>query len=114
MGSWRQGSALPILLVLLALLAIWYLAAIPMNWQRQIDFYGRSDVKTWTTLQLLYDVLNQEKPLLPTPHQIAAEVWKTTVEQAVTSKRSLVYHGWITLSATLLGFLFGSLLGIGL
>ena len=43
-----------------------------------------------------------------------AEFWKTTVGQAVTSKRALVYHGWITLSATLLGFAFGTLLGIGL
>jgi NitT/TauT family transport system permease protein len=32
----------------------------------------------------------------------------------VTSKRSLVYHGWITLSSTLLGFVFGTILGIGL
>ena len=30
----------------------------------------------------------------------------------VTSKRSLVYHGWITLSATLAGFMLGTLLGI--
>jgi NitT/TauT family transport system permease protein len=32
--------------------------------------------------------------------------------QAVTSKRSLVYHGWITLSATLLGFAIGTGAGI--
>jgi len=30
----------------------------------------------------------------------------------VTSKRSLVYHSWITLSATLLGFGMGTLLGV--
>jgi NitT/TauT family transport system permease protein len=30
----------------------------------------------------------------------------------VTSKRSLIWHGWITLSATLLGFAFGTALGI--
>jgi len=59
-------------------------------------------------------VLNQDKPLLPAPHQIVAEFWKTTVEQAVTSKRSLVYHGWQTLSATLLGFIMGTAFGIGL
>ena len=30
----------------------------------------------------------------------------------ITSKRSLVFHGWITLSTTLLGFIFGTGLGI--
>jgi NitT/TauT family transport system permease protein len=55
-----------------------------------------------------------EKPLLPAPHQVAIEVWNTVVGQALTSKRSLVFHAWVTLSATLLGFAFGTGLGIGL
>ncbi|MEL6841458.1 MAG: ABC transporter permease subunit, partial [Pseudomonadota bacterium] len=33
-------------------------------------------------------------------------------ERRVTSRRSLVYHGWVTLSATLLGFAIGTGLGI--
>jgi NitT/TauT family transport system permease protein len=41
-----------------------------------------------------------------------AELWKGVAGQAVTSKRSLVYHGWITLSATLLGFAIGTGAGI--
>ncbi|MDT8345890.1 MAG: ABC transporter permease subunit, partial [Thermohalobaculum sp.] len=44
----------------------------------------------------------------------AVEIWQTTVEKPVTSKRSLVYHGWITLSATLLGFVMGTALGMAL
>ena len=110
----RSGNTLPVLIVLAALVVVWYLGAMAMNWQRQIDAYQRTDVLEWTLPQLVNDVLNQEKPLLPTPHQVVSEFWKTTVEQAVTSKRSLVYHGWITLSATLLGFAFGTLLGVGL
>ena len=50
--------------------------------------------------------------MLPAPHQVFAELWDTTVNKAVTSKRSLVYHSWITLSATLLGFAMGAVLGI--
>jgi len=110
----RSGNTLPVLIVLAALLVVWYLGAMAMNWQRQIDAYQRTDVVDWTLPQLVNDVLNQEKPLLPTPHQVVSEFWKTTVGQAVTSKKSLVYHGWITLSATLLGFAFGTALGIGL
>ena len=54
----------------------------------------------------------QERPVLPAPHQVAREIWETTVEKRITSKRSLIYHGWITLSATLLGFAMGVGLGI--
>jgi NitT/TauT family transport system permease protein len=39
-------------------------------------------------------------------------MWKTTFDKKITSKRSLVYHGWITLSATLAGFMLGTLLGV--
>jgi NitT/TauT family transport system permease protein len=56
--------------------------------------------------------MNQERPVLPTPHQVAAELWKSTAGMAVTSKRSLVYHGWVTISATLLGFAIGTAMGI--
>ena len=110
----RSGNTLPVLIVLAALVVVWYLGAMAMNWHRQIDAYQRTDVLEWTLPQLVNDVLNQEKPLLPTPHQVVSEFWKTTVGQAVTSKKSLVYHGWITLSATLLGFAFGTALGVGL
>ena len=37
---------------------------------------------------------------------------ETTALKKITSKRSLVYHAWITLSATLLGFAMGVVLGI--
>ena len=112
--SWRDGSVFPIVIVLIGLVVVWYVAAVLMNWSGVSDFYQRTDVTGVTFTQQFGDVLNQEKPLLPAPHQIAAEFWKTTVEQAVTSKRSLVYHGWQTLSATLLGFVMGTLFGIGL
>ena len=56
--------------------------------------------------------MSQERPRLPAPHQVAAELWKTTVDVRPTSKRSLIYHGWVTLSATLAGFALGAGLGI--
>jgi len=56
--------------------------------------------------------MSQQRPVLPAPHQVAVEIWETTVEKRIGSKRSLVYHGWITLSATLLGFAMGVGLGI--
>jgi NitT/TauT family transport system permease protein len=56
--------------------------------------------------------MKQDRPILPAVHQIAEEMYKTIVLKNITSKRSLVYHAWITLSATLLGFAIGTALGI--
>jgi NitT/TauT family transport system permease protein len=110
----RQSNIGPILAVVAALIVLWYLGAVGMNWGIQSDSYQRAGTTGVSFSQQLSDVLSQEKPILPAPHQVLAEFWKNTVQQAVTSKKSLVYHGWITLSATLLGFAIGTLFGIGL
>lgn len=75
------------------------------------DAFQRQKVEA-TTVEIAKATMAMERPLLPAPHQIAVDLWKSTAGQAVTSKRSLVYHSWITLSATLAGFLSGTLLGI--
>jgi NitT/TauT family transport system permease protein len=53
-----------------------------------------------------------ERPILPAPHQILKDMNKSILQRKVTSKRSLVYHGWVTISSTLVGFGIGALLGI--
>lgn len=102
---------LPITTILLALLAIWYVATIFLNAPFERDQAARADT-TISFAEILPKTMFQERPVLPAPHQVVAEIWDTTVNKAVTSKRSLVYHAWITLSATLLGFLMGGVLGI--
>ena len=62
--------------------------------------------------QVIPATMKQERPVLPAPHQVGQEIWKTTVEKKVSSKRSLIYHASITISATLLGFVMGTALGI--
>ncbi len=97
----------------LAIFLIWYLCAVWMNapWARdQAERAG----KTLSFSELVSDTMAQDRPVLPAPHQVVAELWKTTVEKKVTSKRSLIYHAWITLAPTLLGFAIGAALGIGL
>jgi len=53
-----------------------------------------------------------ERPILPAPHQILKDMNKSILQRKVSSKRSLVYHGWVTISSTLVGFGIGALLGI--
>ncbi|WP_204934470.1 ABC transporter permease [Roseibium sediminis] len=106
------GTTGPVIVVVLAILAIWYIAAVSLNAKFQIEIYERANQVDVPFSQLVTDTLAQERPVLPAPHQVIAEMWDTTVNKKITSKRSLVYHTGITLSSTLLGFLIGTTLGI--
>ncbi len=111
----RFSSVLPILTVVAAILVLWYAAAIGMNGKWARDQAARAEISL-TVPELIADTWNQERPVLPVPHQVVAELWKTTGAMALKgrafSKRSLIFHGWITLSATLLGFVIGTGAGI--
>ena len=103
----------PILTVLAAILAIWYAGSVKMNAQWTLDQAERRG-ETVTFTEILADTMKQDRALLPAPHQVAVELWKTTVQKKVTSKRSLVFHGWITLRSTLWGFALGAAVGLSL
>ena len=104
-------TALSIAAICLAIVAVWYVGAIGLNAKWERDQAARKGVEIgWA--DIVPATMSQERPVLPAPHQVAAEIWETTVNKRVTSKRSLVYHGWITLSATLPGFAMGVVLGI--
>jgi NitT/TauT family transport system permease protein len=115
-GVWeriRSGPAGPIAGVVLALVALWYLAAMAMNFAGVRDQLEREDTPS-TVAEVIAGTLAAERPLLPAPHQIVAELANSMFSLPPTSNRSLVYHGWVTLSATMVGFLLGAVLGIGL
>lgn len=105
--------ALPVLTVLLAILCVWYVAVVPMNAPFVRDQAARAGTSV-TFAELVPLTMAQARPVLPAPHQVAAEVWKGVAGQKVTSKRSLVYHGLITLRSTLYGFVLGIVVGVGL
>jgi NitT/TauT family transport system permease protein len=121
--------AAAVLTVVMALVAFWYAAVMPMNIHTAvtnaeragavIEPEGAGNRRDLGGVSLLMNnfehvgaTFNQDRPRLPSPHQVIAELWDTTVMKKVTSKRSLVYHGWVTLSATLLGFGIGTVAGI--
>ncbi len=107
-----SGTVGPVTVVVLAIIALWYVAAVALNTPFQQDMYERAGQSDVGFSQLVTDTLYQERPVLPAPHQVIVEIWDTTVNKKITSKRSLVYHTGITLSSTLLGFLIGTTLGI--
>lgn len=106
-----RAALLPVLTVVGFIFVLWYAAAIWLNAPWAYDKAGRNGVEL-SASELIADTWSQKKPKLPAPHQVGAEIWKTTVEKKITSKRSLIYHSWVTLSATLLGFALGTCLGI--
>ena len=111
--SLLRDKILPIGTVVLAIIALWYAAAVFLNTPFERDQAQRAG-NTISFSEILPRTMAQERPVLPAPHQVFAELWDTTVGKSITSKRSLVYHSWITLSSTLLGFLMGTVLGVAL
>jgi NitT/TauT family transport system permease protein len=108
-----KGSTIPVLAVTAAIIVLWYACVVWLNAPFERDQAERAG-KEISFNQILSNTMVQKRPVLPAPHQVISEIWKTTVMKKITSKRSLVYHAWITLSSTLLGFLLGTILGIAL
>ena len=106
-----KDRIVPVVTILVVLIAIWYVAAVLMNASFQRDMDQRAN-QTPGIIEFIEKTLSQPKPLLPAPHQVVQNVFENTFLRKLSSNRSLVYHSWVTLSSTLLGFGFGTLLGI--
>jgi len=101
----------PVLTVLAALVVAWYLGAIALNARLALVTAERQGVEL-TLAQVLADTMDQRRPRLPPPHQVAAALWEGIAAEPPLSKRSLVYHGLVTLQSTATGFLMGVVVGI--
>jgi NitT/TauT family transport system permease protein len=99
--------------ILAAIVALWYLLAYAMNAPFQRDINERRGVSP-SAAEFVLSTLTQPKPTTPAPHQVALNLWEGVFGAPVWSKRSLVYHSWATLSSTLLGFAFGTALGVAI
>jgi NitT/TauT family transport system permease protein len=115
-----SSAVLPVLVVVGCIVAIWYAAAIGLNRAWTLDQIERRGLEMSAT-EILADAMNQERPVLPAPHQVGAELWATTMGEPVLRERrgeyrpnprSLFFHAWQTLAPTLMGFVLGTLTGI--
>ena len=111
MDALRQSKVFAILVLVAVLIVIWYLAAIWLNAPVILDRLSREGV-TPSFLDLVGYTWSYNRPILPAPHQVAIDLFNSTLTMAPSNKRSLIYHAWITLSATLLGFVMGTVLGV--
>jgi NitT/TauT family transport system permease protein len=117
MTSFR-ASFIPVLSILLLLLAIWYAALIPMNKVVADPFIASTDGSFSEKFRISGAL---ERPVLPSAHQVFGELNKSVFGTPLTrevegmrllNNRNLLFHVWTTLSSTVLGFVFGAVLGI--
>ncbi|GHD11127.1 ABC transporter permease [Tianweitania populi] len=111
MSEARGNRIIPVLVMLIAIVAIWYAGTYFMNAPFQRDLDRRAGV-TRSSGDLFIATMTQPKPTLPAPHQVATNFFENTFLRKITSNRSLIYHAGVTLSSTLLGFVIGTVLGI--
>ena len=104
-------SAVPVMSVIGVIVVLWYACTVWLNAPWVYDQAARAGISV-SFGDLVWQTMGQDRPVLPPPHQVLAEVWKGVTSHAVTSKKSLVYHGYVTLTATFWGFLLGTLLGV--
>jgi len=102
---------IPVVVVVAILIVLWYLAAILMNAAQVRDAFERNEIK-YTLSDVIAGTLSAERPLVPAPHQVVENLVETVFDYPPDSPRSLVYHSWVTLSATAVGFAIGALFGI--
>ena len=122
LSSWQPAALrrhplvdryLPVAVIVAALIVVWYVAAILMNLSLVRDAFEREET-AYTIGELISGTMSAERPLLPAPHQLLAAFMDSVFGYPPTAPRSLVFHGMVTLSATVFGFVLGALLGIGL
>jgi NitT/TauT family transport system permease protein len=113
-ARWRRSFVAdrgPVVVVVAALLVVWYVAALVMNAPLVRDAFEREETK-FTVAELLVGTLNAERPLVAAPHQVLAQFAELVFGYPPDSPRSLVYHSVVTLTATSLGFALGAAFGI--
>ncbi len=111
MNRLLDSTPAAITVVMAFIVVIWYGAAVYLNSDVLIDKYERQKTE-WNFQLLVSDSWSMGRPVLPAPHQIMEDMNKSLFERKITSKRSLVYHGGVTISSTLVGFVIGGVLGI--
>ncbi len=110
-AAMKSPSIIPVATVCAVLLVVWYVACIPLNSIVAETRIAEAGGGVYNTLAVSWGL---DRPVIPAPHQVAFELWNTVFTIAPWKVKSLLYHCWVTLSSTLLGFALGTLLGIGL
>ena len=100
-----------VFVIVLATILAWYVLAFLFDAPFQRDLDGRRGV-TRTPLEFVEATFSQPKPTVPAPHQVAVDTYQSVFLANPTKPSSLLYHAWVTLTSTLVGFIAGTLFGV--
>ncbi|WP_185961534.1 ABC transporter permease [Telmatospirillum sp. J64-1] len=103
--------ALPVAVMALAIVLIWYLGALWLNGPQVTDALNRSG-QDWGMREFVTQAFTMRRPVLPTPDQVAVELYTSMTSHPVGHIRNLLYHTGVTAGAALLGAAMGVVLGI--
>jgi NitT/TauT family transport system permease protein len=101
----------PVVVIVLGIVVIWYIAAMVMNAPLVRDAFEREETQ-YTFADVIAGTLDSERPLVAAPHQVVMQFAEQVFGYPPNSPRSLVYHAYVTLSATAVGFALGAAFGI--
>jgi NitT/TauT family transport system permease protein len=110
-ARWRDSKVAAVAWIVLAVIVLWYAAALWKNGWVQNDADQRAGIVR-SMPDLLWAALNQAKPSVPAPHQVIADTFVSAFLTNPARPASLLFHAWVTLSSSLVGFASGTLLGI--
>ena len=110
LGERLRLHGLPVASMVLLVLLLWYGGAWLLNAPGAIERVLRD--QPWGWQDLFTATMAMERPVLPAPHQVAADFWSSLVDWPLDSPRNLLFHVAVTAESTLWGFVLGSLLGL--
>lgn len=102
---------LPVAVVLACVALIWYVGAVALNAQGAIERV-LEPAGAWGWQDLVSATMDMQRPVLPTPHQVAMDLWASLFDWPLDSPRNLLLHVAVTAQTTLVGFAMGTLLGL--
>jgi NitT/TauT family transport system permease protein len=104
---------LPVAVMSLAIMVLWYAGAVWLNSPQAAEALTRAGAD-WGTGDLIRQTFAMKRPILPTPDQVAVDLFQSLTGTPVTHIRNLLYHTGVTAGSALTGFALGVVLGVGL
>jgi NitT/TauT family transport system permease protein len=112
MTDFFRARALPVLSVTLVLLAAWYVAAYCLNApQAEALMDPDGPQGFWAVVQAVWSM---DRPVLPTPDEIAGNLIDSIFNNPITSPRNFLLQTFYTAQTAIAGLVLGGVFGVAL
>ena len=111
----RFDNIIPVSVILLVVIVLWYAGVVWLNAPGAIERVITPRLEpgaTYTWQDLVQATMGMQRPVLPSPHQVAIDFWRSIVDWPIDSPRNLLYHVAVTAQSTLVGFAMGTVFGL--